>query len=220
MKKIFILIFAFIIIVQNLFSQDEEFYNYPLSLGPYLAFKAGINGGNIPMGRKNDYKINYLPDFGISSYIPLSETTSLGLVLNLGYSTYCYNIIRYKDDTTFSFRYSYLAFSSNVHFLGFILGLKFGVPISADFGPKIEISKLNTLLEVNLAWMYNLYATERGDLNIYIEGGYMLNGIYNNFANDDPLKNLIPAEPPEEITNRFNPRVVSLAIGLKYLFSL
>jgi hypothetical protein len=55
---------------------------------------------------------------------------------------------------------------------------------------------------------------------MFIRAGYMLSGIYEDFGEQDPLLEEIPAQGHEVITNEFNPRAASVAIGFSYLFAL
>jgi hypothetical protein len=224
MKKFILFsIFLFLISFVSTFAQDEEENvdtTIYFQIGPYFSFKGGLNGGNILQGRKNGAAFNGLPDFGVSVLLPLSHSSPLGIALDLGYSSYAFKQIGWDTPYTFTEFFSYVSVSPSIYFAGFLLGLNFGIPAVANFGSSIDVAKLNLLSEVRLTYRYTIEADDIGSLNIYVQAGYTLTGIYKNFANDDPLKLYIPPTPPNEITNFFNPRIVSGSIGMIYLFNL
>ena len=61
-------------------------------VGPYLGFKAGLNGGNVMDGRKNAMNIARVPEFGVNSLLILSNEYDLGACFGLGYADYSYKI--------------------------------------------------------------------------------------------------------------------------------
>lgn len=199
----------------NIFAQTI----HQTSIGPFFSFKGGVNGSYIPVGRQNEIAINVVPDFGVSYFMPLSQTKDLGLSCDLAYSSYIYKIKNFSNSEVFKHRYSYISLAPSFHWSYLSMGFNFGYPVSADYGPTIDVSKLNFLVEFRLCGMYPLMEDEKARLNIFIQAGYLLTGLFKDFGKDDPLLLTIPAET-ENISNKFNPRPVSLSIGLNYLFSI
>lgn len=200
-------------------AQEESDFHY-FSAGPFFALKGGSNGGYTPEGRNNAAIFNGLPDFGFTLFYPLGEESDLGLTMDLAYTTYAYKVegvdVNYDADC----KYSYISFAPNMHYNGFIAGLNFGLPVDNSFGDKLSSDKLNFMVEIRLGYFYPLLNDEVGSLNLFLQAGYMLTGIYSDFVKDDPLRTTIPPTFPEKFTNKYNPRAVSILIGLNYLLNL
>jgi hypothetical protein len=216
MKKIIIILSIFLVV--GSMADAEE--NYPYSVGPAVSMKAGINGVNTPQGRKNGLAFNSVPDFGVSSYIPVSKSSKLGAIVDIMYNNYSYNIENVHSGEDYAHEYSYLTFGASLYFKGLTMGFVFGTPLSASYGADIDTENISTMTEFKISGIIPLMNDETGRLNLFIRAGYMLSGIYDDFGKHDPLKETIPAEPPEKITNEFNPRGASIAIGFNYLFTL
>ncbi len=213
---------AFLIIImigsQSLQSQDLK----ELGIGPSLLYKAGVSVVNTPKGRKNGVAFNKIPDFGMSFYLPLSETSELGIATEVGYSTYSYKLKSAHNTTEYEFNHSYITFNPNFYFNGFLLGASFGVPMNSKFGDGIEVNTKtqNIVAEVKIGGMFPIFQDESGELNIVILGGYFFSGVYDDFVKNDPLsmKSLLPTDEP--LTKIFNPRLASLGIGFNFHFNL
>lgn len=199
---------------------QEQVAGTQFSIGPFLSVKAGVNGGNAPMGRQNAVHFNGLPDFGASGIIFLDNDRELGLGADLSYLTLSYRIEGYDVKKNFNLKYSYIALSPFFYFRGFSFGFNFGLPVNADFDADINTSILNPIVEVRLGALIPVMQDEDGSLNIIANASYTLNGLYKDFANDDPLLANIPANPEQNFTNKFNPRVVSVSVGINYMFNL
>ena len=204
----------------------EERY-FPPALGPTFAYKGGINGFTNPWGRKNGIAINNIPDVGVTAYVPLDFIFNLGLYVDLMYNTntflmqYDYNVAQNDYMNKDRMRFSYFTISPTFNHVGFTVGFNLGIPVSADWeGFNIPTSKLNKLVEIKAGYSYPLYFDEIGRLNLFINASYALNGVYQNFQKDDPLKNTVLAVPPQIITNYYNPRPAGIQIGLNFLFNL
>ncbi len=206
---------SFILVAQ---AQEEDDFHY-LSAGPFFALKGGVNGGYIPEGRKNAALFNGLPDFGITLFYPLGEETDLGLMMDLAYTTYAYQIEGVEVNYNADCKYSFISFAPNMHYNGFIAGFNFGFPIDNSFGDKLKSDKLNFMVEIRLGYVYPLLNDEDGSLNVFMQAGYMLTGLYSDFVKDDPLLETIPPTFPEKFTDKFNPRTISLLVGLNYLLN-
>ena len=220
MKNIIILILL-VFSSYDLFSKDKEKCN-PIGIGPYLAFKMGINGNENPLGRKNGLSFNGIPDFGISTKIPINENGKLGVGFDLGYSTYSYLIKQTPEDGTLEYKhsYSYLTFGTNFCFDFVRLGFNFGIPMAADFGAEIDVARIaSPLIEVRVGVAYPVLEDETGTLNVVFYAGYMLTGIYYDFTKDDPVKTLIQPKSYDIYSNQYNPHAASAMLGFSYLFN-
>ncbi len=215
MKKIVI---AFLIAVTISGAQAQEDFHYR-SAGPFLAFKTGVNGGYIPTGRKNSVAFNGMPDLGFTLFYPLGEESDLGLLVDLAYTTYAYGIKGVDVNYDEALKYNYITLGPSIHFNGFTAGLNFGIPVGNNFGDKLDVDKMNFMVEVRLGYYYPVLNDEDGTLNVFAQAGYMLTGIYKNFTKDDPLLKIVPPTYPERFTDKYNPRAVSLMIGLNYLLN-
>jgi hypothetical protein len=215
MKKVIFIFAAFLLINTLVFAEQQRDF----SMGPYLSLKAGVNGGNTMDGRKNGIAFTGIPDFGAQLYYPLSVENDLGLFCDLGLSNYAYFIEGVNVGKEYILTYRYITLSPRFYFNIFTLGFAFGVPIAADFGEDIETDILETLAEIRLAAFIPLMSDESGSLNLNIEAGYMFTGFYKDFALDDPLLPTIPEVPPQVPSNKYNPRAVSLSIGISYLMN-
>ena len=214
--RIFILVFTFIIISSSIYAQPLRDF----SIGPYFALKAGINGGLVMDGRRNGISFNGIPDFGAQFFIPASAESDLGFTIDLGYSTYSYIIEGVNVDKKYTMKYHYVTLNPNFYFHWFMIGMNFGFPASANFGESIGTDILEMMVEFKLSGMFPLMTDESGSLNLNLQAGYMLTGIYKDFAKNDPLLPYIPEVPPETISSKFNPRAVSVSLGLSYLMNL
>lgn len=189
------------------------------SVGPSIMYKAGVSAVNTPDGRKNGVAFNKIPDFGLSSYIPFSSTSNLGVAFEIGYSSYSYLMKAVHNSDEFQLNHSYLTINPNFYFGGFLLGVSFDIPMSSDYdGTEIKTSTQNMLAEVKIGGMIPIFKDETGELNVVILGGYSLSGVYKDFVKNDPMSGLITTD--EEVTKVFNPRPASLGIGFNFLFDL
>lgn len=215
MKRIILTIAALIFLQYGAFSQGQ----YIVKFGPYLDFKTGVNGTDSPRGRKNALGFNGIPDFGFTTYLPISATSDLAVTFDFGYSTYTYRQQNYDTEENFDFRYSYATFCASFYFEKFLIGFNFGYPVSADFGETIDVDLLSSLAEIEFGYSYPMFEDETGVLNAYIKAGYFLTGVYDDYDEDDPVKELAPVQAPDRLTNAFNPRAASVSIGINYLFN-
>jgi hypothetical protein len=217
-KQALLLAAMFVLFLSPFCAQAQMFKN--LSIGPYFAFKAGVNVGNVQDGRKNGLALTGVPDFGVSSKVILSDTRDLGITFDLGYSSYAYKIKNADNSDSYTMKYGYINLNPNLYFSGLLLGLNFGIPVNANYGPSISTSKIGFMTEFRLGGIVPLYSDNESSLNFIVNAGYMLTGIYGDYPNDDPLKTIIKPVPPQKITDKFNPRALSLSIGINYLFNL
>jgi hypothetical protein len=197
---------------------SQEYQSF--SAGPFISFKGGLNGGSVMQGRKNALAFVKTPDFGVTSLTMLSAEHDLGVVCDLACSSYGYKIKGVDVNKEYTLSYTYITLGPAFYFSGFTFGFNFGVPIAADFGSKIKSSKLALMSEFKVGYMYPLMLEKESSLNIFINAGYMLSGMYKKFTKDDPLLPYIPEVEPYKISSKYNPRALSVSIGFSYLFSI
>lgn len=220
MKRTILLVVGFIGLM--FVKSNGQTSKLPAAIGPYFSEKFGISAITTPQGRKNGVAFSGNPGFGASAYIPFGKETNLGMTFDLGYDTYSY-IMKDGNDILpdLQFKYSYLCFNPSLFFDGFTFGINFAFPMSANYeGKEIKTSMLNTVVEAKIGWTQPLYRDATGRLNFVATAGYTLGGVYNDFVQNDPLKNMYPAVPPQRITSSFNPRVASITVGFNFLFNL
>ncbi len=225
MKRILIMLIISLFSFNSIFSQDETIQEDNQSksiwsIGPYFGFKAGVNGQNVQLGRKNGISLYPVPDFGVSSFFALVEDYTLGLSIDFGYSAYSFTLIDERFNDKYNFHFGYLTLSPQFYFLYYGIGFTFGYPLNADYGETIPTEDLNLLAEFNVSFSYPILYDEDISMNFFAKAGYFLTGVYENYAKQDPLKDIIPEIPPDKTTEAFNPRPVSFMIGLNYLFTV
>lgn len=220
MKKMIFLLA--ILCISNCYIQAQEATqaSEPLSIGPYIALKAGVNGSNVQEGRKNGMSFNGIPDAGIGFFMPLGNNGNLGLFGDLGYSLYTFDIKDIGKGTVYNNKYAYVTFSPNFQFGYFRIGFNLGIPISGKVEEDVKNTAMNYLAEFRLTGWYPLIEDADGKLILFLTGGYMMTGIFKDYAKDDPLKKYIPVIPPDYTTNKFNLRAISASIGINYMFNI
>lgn len=189
-----------------------------ISVGPFLMGKvSGLNTSEIPTGTKTGAAFVTMPDIGVYGQLKLpASPISFGLGLGLRSVSLVERLATGVDEyeNVFTTRLSYFAFSPTVNVGGFVLGLNYGVPVSANthFSPKNGsatdtdpgTSSMNPLLEVFLGGQIPLVEMRgAGSLNLLLQAGYTMSGLEK-----DP------------IDSKYNPKVVSASIGLSYLFDI
>lgn len=197
----------------------SEYENY-IDFGLFFGFKGGVNGNYIPLGRKNAFAFHAVPDFGARVFVPLNETADLGMSFDLSYSNYMYGVKNFYTEEYYAHKYAYIAISPMFHFFEAFFGFNFGYPVNADFGEKINTDHLNLLAEFRMGAEITVLGDEKGKVNIFAIAGYSLTGLYTDFSKHDPLLEIIPPEEKQTITNKFNPRPLTLLIGVSYMFTI
>ncbi|NLO19676.1 MAG: hypothetical protein GX121_07365 [Ignavibacteria bacterium] len=192
-----------------------------LFLGPSLGVKAGLNGAPSLEGRKNGMAFCGIPEIGMNALYWLSDSSDLAINFDISYSSYAFEQKSWAGNLSFPQRYSYLKLGADFYFSQFLAGFGVGFPLNGDIeGNKIDKSILNTIAEIRLAGWFPVMSDETGTLNIFVQASYMLNGIFDDYPKNDPLLNQLPPSPPYSVTEKYNPRAVSLSIGFNYLFGL
>ncbi len=195
--------------VQGVFAAN----NYPMGIGPSLMLKAGVNAASIPEGYKTGVALSGIPDFGVSAYFPVSKSSAIGAVVDLGYSTYSYGerrVISDKEGDLYKYQFSYFTLSPSLYLSSFIIGLDLGVPLSASLitdnnDRELDSDNLATMVEIHIGGMIPVMENKDGRLNILLRGGYMLTGMIANVA---------------ESSSEYNPKAATFGLGLNYYFNL
>jgi hypothetical protein len=198
---------------------------YELSLGAFLAAKAGVNT-TVAQDYKTDVNINPLPDIGISIIAPFEANDRFGAGLDIGYTTYSYITKPYSGVTvtnTIIERYSYVNLFPHFNLYGVVVGVNVGFApsgsaktkadqsVSVVTPAKTELSsdELGTLIELRLGGNFPVWRNPTGHLNFYVMGGYVLGGLYSDY------QQYLYSPNADN-----NPRPASLALGLAYYFTV
>jgi len=152
--------------------------------------------------------------------MPITEESLLGMRLNIFYSSYSYGIKDFSDNTVYQHNLSYLKFNPELFFSGFMFGFSYALNLDGNMeGQRITSSHLNDLAEFSIGYEIPLFVDETGRLSLYFRGGYMLGGIFDNFTQHDPLKNIVPEDETFPVNNSHNPRAAWLLVGFNYMFN-
>jgi hypothetical protein len=187
--------------------------NWPVSVGPYLGLKGGVNASGVPQGIKNGFTINSTPEIGISGYYPFVKDAFFGAGLDLSYLTNGFIIEKlsnwgWPSATKITYQYNYFAFSPYLYASGFILGFDIGLPLGGtltnnDNDQDVESDDMTFLFNARIGGIITVYSNDFGRFNIYIVGSYALNGTEkDNYSGD----------------YNFHPGQIWL--GLNYMFNL
>ncbi|MFC2131465.1 hypothetical protein ACFLSQ_08520 [Bacteroidota bacterium] len=204
MKRFFL---SILIVIAMLFIFNQKsLANYPISVGPFIGLKGGVNAADIPWGSKNGFAFNTMPEIGVTGYLPFVEDAFFGGAVDLAYSTSGF-LMKYGE-LKHTHQYNYFNFSPYLYASGFTLGLNFGIPLggtisSSNNDEDVDSDDMATLIDVRLGGMIDVYANETGRLNIIIVGSYSLSGLLN-----------------KEYGGEYNYHPGQMYIGLNYMFNL
>ncbi len=204
---------------------------YLLSVGAFIAGKAGVNTV-VATGRKTDVNVNPLPDAGVSILAPLGTGSIAAVGLDIGYATYSFintPVSGVTDDNTLIEQYSYVNVFPNINLLGVVLGVNVGfsptgkartrsdrtVTVVTTGKTELGSDELGTTIELRVGGNFPVWRHQGGHLNLYIMGGYMLSGLYNDYQTY-----LFSRDNYTTPSADNNPRPASLAIGLAYYFAI
>jgi hypothetical protein len=215
MKKILLYCLVAVLGFMTLNAQKttNETENFPMSVGPFLTGKAGVNTSDVPQGTKNGFTINGMPDLGITAYFPFAKNGKFGATLDLAYSNLAYDLKEYGNESNKStLTYSYFTIAPNVHIFGFLLGLGINIPldmkVDQNYATAIEKEFLGTVIDFRLGGMVPLFENETGRLNLIINGAIALTGTLNE------------SKLPALYDKAYNPKPASLSVGFSYLFNV
>jgi hypothetical protein len=217
MKKSIITILTIFCVMSSSYAQDI----LPMGIGPFFNYSIGINANDVPKGRQNGLALNNIPDFGITYFLPLSQTNNLGLNVDLAYATYSYLQKNYYTGKEWNQHFHYFEINPSFNFSNFLLGFNFDIPLSGDIeGTNIASNELQTLIGIKIGASIPIYESETGHINLIVEGNYSFSGIFKDYAKDDPMLPHAPYESPEMPNNSFNTKPASVGIGFNYIFNL
>ncbi len=212
MKNVTLIFITAILLTGNARAQQ----GIEAGIGPAISLKSGINAIESPPGRENKFAFSSIPDLGISTIFHFYGSDKLGAGLNLLYASYFYNVESNADGNTYKVMLSYYSFTTYFKFDFITMGFNFGIPASAKAEEKLDVENIKILTEFRLGFIYPLLNDETGRLNIFLNAGYMLTGIYDKYTENDPLPEQAPV-PEGQLTENFNPRVLSISLGFNYL---
>lgn len=212
MKKAIIGLSVIIFLVM-FFSIDLR-ANYPISIGPYIGLKGGVNASDVPWLNYNGFAFSELPEMGVSTYIPFTKDVFFGGGLNFSYSTYGF-LMRYNsgnNEVNTTHQYNYFSISPYLYAKGFILGMNIGIPLGGTHDDKFGTRELKSddlavLADLKIGGIITVFDNEIGRFNILIEGSYAFPGLLNeNYLDDDG--------------NEYNYHPAQLWFGINYMFNL
>jgi hypothetical protein len=205
--------------------------HYSIFLGPYLGCNTSIVT-NVKEGTKP--KVNFaIPDIGAKLFIPFAKGSSIGAMLDLGYSQVAYTTYPSTNDNdanTIKESYSFFEIAPSIYLSGFYLGIGLGIPVSANAedmnGNDVQIindnntskfasaSYLTTKIDVRLGGSITLFEAPSGVLKMNIQGSYAFSGLYsdekfyfNAYENGTPK-------------SKYNPVPATLSISFSWLFAV
>lgn len=209
-----------LLIILPFVAQSQERYNWPPSVGIQLSYRASINTNDTPEGRQNAIAFASLPDFGITGYLPISAESPLGLIAGIGYSSYTVTIKDYNTGIGYANNINYLKMGADFYFASVTFGFALGLPMSAGLeGAELDTEIISMLSEFRIGWRYPVFQDESGTLFFVARGSYMLSGLYDGYAQNDPLKNIIPEMDFDPVVDSYNPRAASVSLGFGYSFN-
>lgn len=223
-KQIFALLLVLMAYV-SAFAQDEEEILDSVSntvyVGPFVSMAAGSNIVVPVDGRKNGVAITSVPSMGLFVKAPLMKSVNLKGVAILGFDNYAFGMENFNSGESYAHNFSYTTLTAMLDFEGMLLGISYGIPVSARNGNNIDINIVNSLAELKFGGNFVLIEDESSQFNMNFTFGYMLNDLYNNFPLNDPLKTKIPyGDPKQKVTDEFNLRIASFRISFNYLFNV
>lgn len=217
MKKYILVIIISLFWLNDVFAQKL----YPLSVGLGSDIRSGLNISLVPQGRKLDMNISVIPDFSGSVYLPYSLDYNIGTLIDMSYSTIGHTM---KDEVSggkYESNISYLALSSSIYLEGFVAGLELGFPMSSSVDGDFNEGSLSSVIySIRLGAMISILENEGGRLTFNALGNFMLNNVYEDYVDNDPLRDISTIRTGFPITEQHNPRVFSLSLGITYFFNI
>jgi|GEM_PF-2746144 len=212
-----------LVIILSLFWLNDAFAQklYPLSVGLGTDIRTGLNISQVPQGRKLDMNISTIPDFNGSVYLPYSLDYNIGTLIDMSYSTIGHTM---KDEVSggkYSSNISYLTLSPSIYLEGFVAGLVIGFPMSTSVDGDFDEGSLNSVMySIKVGSMISIMENEGGRLTFNVFGNFMLNNIYDDYVENDPLRDISTIRSGFPISEQHNPRIFSLSMGITYFFNI
>ena len=207
MKVLFSVIFLILTAFFNTFSSDFDEQFYPLQIGTYITGKGCVNTVEPPQGIKNDFQLSKLPDFGLKFSYQFQPTSSTKVFADISYlSVYFKQKLYNNPNINWVSELHYLNFGLGFEFSSIFLSLNLGIPTSGILGTQfgnveLKMEEISTMLQIRFGGVIPIFYNSIGSLNFLIFGDYFLVGAFIQDSN-------------------FNPRVVSLSIGLNYMLNV
>jgi len=190
-------------------SKNTNKNNYAIYFGYYLgvnvASKITIPNGMLFMPAAT------FPDAGFSCYVPFAKKSSVGFLLNVGYSQLAYSTYPHKesnDSNTVRETYGFLSFQPSLYLGGFVIGCRVGIPKFAKAQNKLDQNQfiivnkldtngidsfqyrssanpdaLNTQIDLVLGGSITLVESDAGILKLNIMASYALKELYKDYKN-------------------------------------
>ncbi len=224
-KQIFLLLSVLFSFGSTIAQENEEEIldttSNTIYVGPFVSMAIGSNIVVPVDGRQNGMAFTSVPSMGFLLKAPLMKTVNLKGVAILGFDNYAFGMKNFNSGENFIHNFSYTTLTAMLDFEGMLFGLTYGIPVSARNGNNIDINIVNSLAELKFGGNFVLIEDESSQFNMNFTFGYMLNDLYNNFPQNDPLKTKIPyGDPRQKVTDEFNLRVASFRISFNYLFNV
>jgi hypothetical protein len=225
-KLVTILIFISTLII---FAQEEEYEEEitviptnvkNIFVGPMVSQSMGLSVVSTPIGRQNGLGFGSTPNLSLIGVLPLMKDIDFNGIAMFEYDNLPYQIKDFNTGQKYNHNVSFATLTAMLDFEGMILGISYGVPLSASNGNDIDINKIQALSELKLGGRFNILEDERSRFDMTVTVGDMLNGMFDNYPNNDPLKQNIPMESNQRVSNSFNPRVARINLGFSYLFNV
>jgi hypothetical protein len=226
-KLVTILIFISTLIIFAQEQDDEEEIEVTtiqknvknIFIGPMVSQSMGLSVVSTPVGRQNGLGFGSTPNLSFIGVLPLMKDIDFNGITMLEYDNLPYQIKDFNTGQKYNHNIAYATLTAMLDFEGMLLGISYGMPISASNGNDIDINKIQTLSELKLGGRFNILEDEKSRFDMTLTVGYMLNGMFDNYPNNDPLKQNIPMESNQRVSNSFNPRVARINLGFSYLFN-
>lgn len=221
-----------------LYSEAEE--QYPASVGGYIHSKIGLNSASIPFTRATSFSFNGIPDFGVMCFFPIHKKQQIALLGELGFTTNSYgenldnefsaNLPNSREE--YVFRHNYISGSVGVAIRSITMSMGLGLPVGGTyvnsakgvmFSSSIPTTNLQPIIDLKLGAMFPIYYDRSGRLNLHVNGGYVMTGIYTNSleAYQHISQEVRDATGfPANLGKEYNPMPLSISVGLSYLFTL
>ncbi len=190
-------------------AKNKDNPNYALYFGYYLGANVSTVY-SVPQSRLFSPNAT-APDAGFSLYVPFGTESSVGFLLNAGYSQTAfstYPLDESNDSNTIKETYEFITIQPSLYLGGFIIGMKIGLPKSAkaentkddkneaiivkrydeDSGTFSSLSNTNdsyieTQFDVVIGGSITLVNSSSGKLKLNIMGSYPLKALYKDYKN-------------------------------------
>lgn len=185
--------------------------NDPMGAGLYLGYKFGVNAAKVPSGIENGMGLANMIDIGAEAYIPFDPTSRMGLLFQLAYANYPYEISATEGGDPMQYNFTNIDIGAQFYISGFTIGIIAGFPSGGtlnlgDQSFDINSDGLATLVSLALGGHFNVYKNDLGRMVLKIQATY---GITGQLASDYNADN-----------KSFNYHPASLMFGIGWIFDL